>query len=132
MMKSYFESINPFSPTYYSNFKYKYSFEERCNEFKKFSLKHPNHIPIIVEKNMKQKELPELQTCKFCVPPDTKLFQLIHSIRVNLKFDQKTALFVSINGKLYDLHKNISEIYEKECDKDNFLYAIYSTENVFG
>ncbi|NBR15858.1 MAG: hypothetical protein EBU01_14960 [Crocinitomicaceae bacterium] len=37
-----------------------------------------------------------------------------------------------INGNSYNHNTSISQIYESEVDKDGFLYAIYSLENVFG
>jgi len=93
--------------------------------------KYPDRIPIIVNKDRSTK-LPDLKKSKYLVPKDMVLSQFVYIIRKNLTILSSEALFITINNKLSQSNKNLSDIYEEEKNEDGFLYITYSSENTFG
>jgi len=123
---------NQFQKKYVSKFKMDYTFEQRLNESKRAMKEHTNKIPIILEKNQSCRQLQELTKYKTLAPHDLKVGQLIIFIREQIRLEPTIAIFITFNGNSYNHNTSISQIYESEVDKDGFLYAIYSLENVFG
>ena len=114
------------------DFKNKYSFDERHNESIKIRQKYPDKIPIICQKNKNCIYSYELSKNKYLVPNDLTLGQFLIVIRRRIKINSNTALFLLINNKLFSSSEIISNIYEYEKDKDQFLYITYTSENTFG
>lgn len=112
-------------------FKMEHSFQDRKNESERVMLKYSDRRPIICEKSQKT-NLDEIDKKKYLVPGDLTLQQFIYVIRKRLHLNPETAIFLIINSKIIPGTKIISEVYDKEKDKDGFLYIEYTTENVFG
>ena len=93
--------------------------------------KYPARIPIIVCKD-KNCKLVDIDKQKFLVPRDMNLGQFIYIIRKRIKLESSQALFIMVNNTLSPATLNLGEIYEKQKDKDGFLYITYSSENTFG
>ena len=94
---------------------------------------YPNKIPVIVSKDVKCKDLGNLDKSKFLVSNDMTLGQFIYIIRKNLKLDSKKAIFLFIDNKYIESTSNkFYEIYEKHKSDDSYLYLTYTTENTFG
>lgn len=115
-----------------SVFQSKHSFEERCKESSRILSKYPDRIPIICEKNMNNKDIIDIDKNKYLVPFDYKCGQFMFTIRQRLNLPAEKGIFISINGITPSVTDTIGNIYNKYKDKDNFLYIIYSSENVFG
>ena len=113
------------------SFKEDYTEEMRIQESNKIITKYPTRIPIIVEKSEKS-DLIDIKKKKYLVPKDLTLQQFIFIIRKRIKLESSQALFVMINNTLSPATLNLGEIYEKQKDKDGYLYITYSSENTFG
>ncbi len=112
-------------------YKSDHDFESRKAESTKIRSKHPNRIPIIVEKDSKS-NITAIEKKKYLVPCDLTMGQFQYVIRKGIKLDSNQALFVFINNTLPPTSQLISEIYQQNQDKDGFLYVVYSSENTFG
>lgn len=112
-------------------FKEDYTEEMRIQESNKIITKYPTRIPIIVERSEKC-DLIDIKKKKYLVPKDLTLQQFIFIIRKRIKLESSQALFIMVNNTLSPASLNLGEIYEKQKDKDGFLYITYSSENTFG
>lgn len=116
-----------------SEFKKKFSLEERKEECKKMLEKFPDRIPVIVER-LSNSVLPQMDRKKFLVPNDIVLGQFNQVIRKRISLSPSTALFTFIgeNHKLAGITAPMTTIYEENKDEDGFLYVFYTSENTFG
>ena len=112
-------------------FKEDYTEEMRIQESNKIITKYPTRIPIIVQKSEKC-DLIDIKKKKYLVPKELTLQQFIFVIRKRIKLESSQALFIMVNNTLSPATLNLGEIYEKQKDKDGFLYITYSSENTFG
>lgn len=108
------------------------SFDERLKESTNIKKKYPSRFPIIVERYNKCKNINDIDKKKYLVPEDMTLGQFIFTIRKRLKLTPEKALFVFINNSLIPSNLLIKEIYDKNKNKDGFLYVQYTGENTFG
>lgn len=113
------------------SFKDSKTFEERLAESKKIREKYPDRIPVIVEKN-ETATVNQIDKRKYLVPKDLSFSQFLYIVRKRINLNQSEALFLFVNNKLVPSNKSIFDVYDKEQDKDGFLYIIYNNENTFG
>lgn len=104
--------------------------EERLSESNKVLNKYPERVPVIVEPLTK--DTINIDKNKYIVSKDMTFGQLIYIIRKRINIESSKALFFTVNGTLCTTNSDISTIYEKEKNEDNFLYVKYTTENTFG
>lgn len=114
-----------------SQFKVKYTFEDRKKEADKILSKYPDRIPIILEQHGKSM-IKDIDRNKFLVPNDITLGQFIFIIRKRLELSPEKAIFLFVNNTLPTSSDIIGELYNKNMDEDGFLYMVYSGENTFG
>jgi len=100
-------------------------------EAKKLLTKYPDRVPVIIQKK-EHTNLPDLKKCKYLIPKDTNLSQIIYIIRKNINIKPETSIFVFINNTLIPNQNNIGEVYNLYKNTDDFLYIKYTTENTFG
>ena len=113
-------------------FRTKYTETERVTESKHILEKHPDRVPIIVEKKEKS-VLSELDKTKYLVPKDMSVGPFAYVIRKRIKLKSDMALFVFVdNSTLPPTSALISDVYRQHKYKDGFLYMTYSGENTFG
>uniref|UniRef100_A0A6C0BV36 Autophagy-related protein n=1 Tax=viral metagenome TaxID=1070528 RepID=A0A6C0BV36_9ZZZZ len=105
--------------------------EYRIKECQKILLKHPDKIPIIVEKN-ESCQFNDINKNKYLVPEDMPINQFIYIIRKRISLEPSQTLFVMINNKLIPNGKTLGEIYQDGKNTDGFLYMVYTSENTFG
>ena len=85
--------------------------------------KHPDRIPVIVEKRQRDASLPEIDKKKFLVPSDLTVGQFVYVIRRRIRLSPEKALFIFVrNGTLPAAAALMSLIYEEYRDEDGFLY----------
>lgn len=106
-------------------------FEKRKSESTRIRRKHPDRIPVIVDKS-RDCSLPTIDKQKFLVPQDMTLGQFIYIIRKRIKLESSEALFIMVNNNLMTSTLQLCEIYENQKDEDGFLYIVYTSENTFG
>lgn len=114
------------------DFKSKYTLEERKMESAKVTVKYPDRIPIICEKNSNSNITPDIDKTKYLVPCDLTMGQFIYVIRKRLSISSNYALYIFINGTIPASSALLITLYENEKDEDGFLYMTYSFENTFG
>jgi len=109
------------------------SVEARKEMVSAIKVKHPNRVPVIMDKKVGDLSLPDVDKRKFLVPSDLTVGQVVYVIRKRIKLEADQAIFLFLkNGVLPPSGALISEIYEKHRDPDGLLYMTYSGENAFG
>ena len=115
------------------SFKSSNPFEKRLEESNRIRNKYPDRIPLVCEKSdQKDINLPKIDKCKFLVPLNLSIGQLLLIIRSRIKLSSEKAIFLFINGTIPPSTETINTIYENFKDPDGFLYINYASENVFG
>lgn len=58
--------------------------------------KHPDRIPVIVEKRARDSSLPDIDKKKFLVPADLTIGQFVYVIRKRIKLAPEQAIFLFV------------------------------------
>jgi GABA(A) receptor-associated protein len=114
------------------NFKQKYSFQERFFESSSVLEKYKDRIPIVCEKNVNNKNTPDIDKHKYLVPGDLTVGQFIYVIRKRINLPPEQGIFVFIGNTIPATSQILCDLYFLYKDQDGFLYITYSTENTFG
>jgi GABA(A) receptor-associated protein len=104
----------------------------RIREAHEIMTKYPGRIPIIVEKSLNAKDVPDIDKSKFLCPDTITLGQFIYIIRRRLVLPPEKALFIFIKNTLPLASQLIKEVYAQYRDTDGFLYVTYTGESTFG
>lgn len=122
----------PLPPTNKFNFKVQYSFEKRKEEADRILSKHPNKIPIIVEK-ADNSNAPEIDKNKWLLSDNITIGQLLLTIRRRIKIDASETIFLFVNNSYIPSNQEtIGDVYNKHKDTDLYLYITYSKEVAYG
>ncbi|KAK2844720.1 hypothetical protein Q5P01_011379 [Channa striata] len=105
--------------------------EVRRAEGERVRAKHPDKIPIIVERAPRSRA-PELDKKKYLVPSDLTVGQLCFLIRQRVSLRPEEALFFFVHNSLPPSSSTLSAVYEEHHEEDLFLYMTYSNESVYG
>lgn len=105
--------------------------EVRRAEGERVRAKHPDKIPIIVERAARSRA-PELDKKKYLVPSDLTVGQLCFLIRQRVSMRPEEALFFFVKNSLPPSSSPLSAVYEEHHEEDLFLYMTYSNESVYG
>ena len=107
--------------------------QKNTKEADRIMNKYPDRIPIIVSRNIKSRNTPELDKYKYLVPMDLTIGQFMYVIRKRLQLDPGKALFIFINQTIACNSTIVSQAYNESRDPhDGFLHVVYSCENTFG
>ncbi|KAL4616744.1 gamma-aminobutyric acid receptor-associated protein-like 1 [Arapaima gigas] len=106
--------------------------EVRRAEGERVRTKHPDKIPIIVERAPRSRA-PDLDKKKylhlcFCF----SVGQLCFLIRQRVSMRPEEALFFFVHNSLPPSSCPLSVVYEEHHEEDLFLYMTYSSESVYG
>ena len=112
-------------------FKEEHDFEKRKEEAIKIRNKHPDRIPVIVEKAARS-DIATVDKKKYLVPANLTMGQFVYVIRKRIDLSPETAIFIYVDNVLPLTSSAMSLIYEEHKDEDGFLYVTYSAENTFG
>ena len=107
------------------------STKETIEESRRIMEKYPTRIPIIVNKE-RRCNLPVIDKNKYLVDKHMNIREFIYIIRKRIELDKSTAMFITINDKMYTSNDILSKIYQNEKSTNGFLYITYSSENTFG
>lgn len=106
-------------------------FDVRRTEADAVREKHPDRIPVIVEK-VASSRIADLDRKKFLVPSDLTVAQFMHVLRQRIQLDATESIFLMINGVQPATSESMIGIYHQHKDEDGFLYVAYSGENTMG
>ncbi|KAF7708295.1 hypothetical protein HF521_017352 [Silurus meridionalis] len=106
-------------------------YDVRRLEGERVRAKHPDKIPIIVERASRSRA-PELDKKKYLVPSDLTVGQLCFLIRQRISMRPEEALFFFVKNSLPPSSSPLSVVYEEHHEEDLFLYMTYSNESVYG
>ena len=113
-------------------FKTQHSFEKRKAEADKIRAKYADRVPVIVEKNSRSGDAPDIDKKKYLVPSDLTAGQFLYVIRKRMKLTPENAIFIFMNNSLPPSGDLMSQLYKNHRDEDGFLYVTYSGESTFG
>ncbi|KAG6754577.1 hypothetical protein POTOM_040369 [Populus tomentosa] len=105
--------------------------ERRQAEASRIREKHPDRVPVIVEKAGRS-DVPDIDKKKYLVPADLTVGQFVYVVRKRIKLSPEKAIFVFVKNTLPPTATLMSVLYEENKDEDGFLYMTYSGENTFG
>lgn len=115
------------------SFKERLSLKERTRQSEIVLKKHPDRIPVIVERAKGSKNIPMIDRCKYLVPKDFSMAQLLYIVRKRIKLKPETGIFFFLpDNTLVTTSSLLSDVYQKHKDNDNFLYLIYNSQSVYG
>lgn len=140
-MSTFLNSLNlhPKTNNYYFQhtfqFKRDYTIQQMKTEADRIMSKHPDRIPVVVEKNISS-SLPKLEKSKYLVPKDLNVGQFVYFIRKKLaekgNMSNEQALFLFVENTIPNSNQKMSDLYEKHKDNTGFLFISYNSENTFG
>ncbi|XP_003385523.1 PREDICTED: microtubule-associated proteins 1A/1B light chain 3A-like [Amphimedon queenslandica] len=114
-------------------FKERRTFEDRRKDVDEIVRKHPQKIPLVIERARTEKHLPPLDKTKFLVPEELTMSQLTAIIRKRMQLSETQAFYLIVNRKaMVSTSMTLMEVYRSQKDDDGFLYMTYASQEVFG
>jgi len=116
-------------------FKSNNSLDKRTQLADTIRAKHPDRVPVVVEKSDEDKsDLTAItKRKKYLLPGALTMTEFLVVIRKRLgPLTGKQALFVFVNGVAVKGTADFSEMYKHHKDEDGFLYVTYCAESTFG
>uniref|UniRef100_A0A6C0LLG5 Autophagy-related protein n=1 Tax=viral metagenome TaxID=1070528 RepID=A0A6C0LLG5_9ZZZZ len=106
----------------------------RIDESTRILSKHPDKIPIIIEKGGNDITIPDIDRTKYLCPDDLSVGQFVYVIRRRINLPPEKAMFIFIGSKnlLPPTSETMSTLYKDHKNKDGFLYINYFGENTYG
>ena len=116
-----------------SQFQQNHSFQKRADEARRIIDKYPDRIPVIVEKDPRCKDIPDIDRKKYLVPDDLSMANFMYVIRKRIKLSPEKSLYLFVDGtNMVPTGQLVKTVYEEYSSPDNFLYIIYAGESTFG
>jgi GABA(A) receptor-associated protein len=106
-------------------------FDQRKAECLVLREKYPDRIPIICDK-LPRSDVPKMDKCKYLIPDDATVGQVISIIRKRIKLSPEKGLFLFIGTILPPTAATLSLVYSEYKSEDGFLYIHYAGESTFG
>jgi GABA(A) receptor-associated protein len=114
----------------------KYSVERRKKMCVDVLKKHPDRIPVIVDKDPNNGTLPLLTHNKYLTPQTLKFGEFAYVIRKYLKLNQHSSLILCVvneRGTHFPcMTALMSNVHNEYKDETGFLTIVYMEENTFG
>lgn len=98
----------------------------------KVMLRHPNRVPVYIDRKPGVTDVPELERHKYLVPKDMTVGAFMYIIRKNIKLTPEKAIFIFVNNTLPPTFALIGSLYNQHKDKDGYMRIYYTGENTFG
>ncbi|XP_067831761.1 microtubule-associated proteins 1A/1B light chain 3C-like [Heptranchias perlo] len=114
-------------------FKERRSLALRQSEVANIRSKFPNKLPVIVERYMRERSLPQLDKSKYLVPRELSLCQFMIIIRNRMSLTSSQAFYLMVNNRsLASVSLTMAEIHAEFKEDDGFLYMTYASQEMFG
>lgn len=112
-----------------TEFKKKFSLDDRRDQADRIKRRYPNRVPIIVNTG---KGVPKLDKQKYLVPRDLKACEFMCVIRKRITLSAEKSLYMFFNKKMVVSSAMMGKVYEDNKSDDQFLYVHICIENTFG
>ncbi|KAK0412955.1 hypothetical protein QR680_006506 [Steinernema hermaphroditum] len=112
-------------------FKERFSLDERKKMTEKQARKHPDRIPVIVEKGAKS-QLADFESKKLLFPTTATVAKMTVHIREKIKLREDESIFLFVGNSIPPQTQTIGELRDQFVDEDGFLYVTYQEESVYG
>ena len=83
----------------YIQFQQTHSFQKRANEAQRIIDKYPDRVPVIVEKDYRCKDIPDIDRKKYLVPDDLSIANFMYVIRKRIKLNAEKSLYLFFNDR---------------------------------
>ncbi|XP_030621364.1 microtubule-associated proteins 1A/1B light chain 3C [Chanos chanos] len=114
-------------------FKQRKCYATRKDEVCSIRSKFPNKLPVIVERYIREKQLPLLDKTKFLVPFELTMGQFLSLLRSKINLEATQALYLLISERSMScMSASMGEVYSQYKDPDGFLYMTYASQDMFG
>jgi len=104
----------------------------RRSESMLLSEKHPDKVPLIIERFTSEKKLRPLEKCQFVLPAFATVGQLQHVIRQRVCDGRLTVYILAGCSEIPSLDTTIGELADRHRDSDGFTYLKYTSEDCLG
>ena len=98
----------------------------------KVLLRYQKKIPVICQRDLRCKDVPELRRRKYLVPKSLKVMEFLYYLRRMMTVPEYVSIFLYVNNTLPSLNLTMGLLYEEERCNNGFLYIYYATEHTFG
>ena len=116
-----------------SSFQRNHSFHKRSAESSRILSKYPDRVPVIVEKDPRCKDIPDIDRKKYLVPDDLSMANFMYVVRKRIKLSPEKSLYLFVDGNnMAPASQLVKNVYQEYSSSDNFLYIIYAGESTFG
>ena len=116
-----------------SSFQRNHSFHKRTEESNRILSKYPDRVPVIVEKDPRCKDIPDIDRKKYLVPDDLSMANFMYVVRKRIKLSPEKSLYLFVDGNnMVPASQLVRNVYQEYSSSDNFLYIIYAGESTFG
>lgn len=114
-----------------TEFKTKFSFDQRKSEAVRIKNLYKDRIPIVIE-TKKNNNIPELDKHKFLVPCDITVGQFMSILRKRMDVKPEIGIYLFVANSIPNMTTLLGDIYKEHKDTDEFLYLNISGESTFG
>jgi hypothetical protein len=116
------------------NFKENHSLTERRAKSQRLLNKHPDRVPVVVERATSGTFVGELENSRFLLACDATVGGFMATIRKHVIANSSDGLYMFCGNKkvLVSGSNTFQHLYANYKDDDGFLYMLYAGENVFG
>ena len=112
-----------------TEFKKKFSLDDRRDQAERIKGRYPSRVPIIVNTG---EGVPKLDKQKYLVPRDLKACEFMCVIRKRITISAEESLYMFFNEKMVVSSAMMGKVYEDNKSEDEFLYVHICIENTFG
>lgn len=119
--------------TYQFDIKSKTTPEELKRSYESIHSRHPDRIPVILERNRNSVSIPGVRKNKYLVPNDLTVSQFQYVIRKRIRLKSEEALFLFTDQNVLVSGSTLmSQVYNLYKDDSGYLLLLYSAEETFG